>query len=209
MRLPKILTPSEDPTTVANTISWKDMIHTMTNQPVPSLPPIKLPPDTDTRPFLVKVTDGKPLVNYALTTVGDRSTYGLLSLVGMGVGSKVELFMECVKKADGSPLIEQGQKIYGYAYGTDKYPLFYTPINDTGKNRYGIYWFNGNGIFEGKFQLPVYVWDGRIFSGFVRMFDAPIRHPEDYGFLGDRAPDFTIDELFSKHYIATSTESEI
>lgn len=204
IRPPRILTSTDTPQDIASAIPWELATLSSTIPDHPSYPPITIAPDTDTRPFLVKMTDDKPMERYFLTSVAVTASEGMLGLVGMGVGSELEIFKECVKNEDGTPLIVQGQKVFGYAYGKEKYPLFYTPIDDPGKNRYGTYWFNGtDGL--GKFQLPVYIWDGRIFSGYLKMFDQPIRHPQDYGFLGDRE-NFPIDGLFRRHLIAITEE---
>ena len=139
--------------------------------------------------FLEKMTGGKDKEIWELTPIVKEIAGSTLKIIGMDVGSRITIFKECEKNADGTPKIDKnGQKIWGYAHGKEialfpwskpdpyDYAIYYEPIpedqvEDT-ENKYGIYWFQGNGLFGNrKIEIPVMVHESKginnAFSGVV------------------------------------------
>ena len=140
--------------------------------------------------FLEKMTGGKDKETWELTPVAGKISMNLLGMVGLDVGSTVTLYKECVKNPDGTPKLDKGNKIWGYAHGKEialfpwqkpkpyDYAIYYTPIPTAdSENKYGIYWFQGNSLFGNRaIEIPVMIHESKginnAFSGVVNGFIA-------------------------------------
>ena len=155
---------------------YQKYLHTENYEELVAVNPDILTPDTEILfdTFLERFTGGKDSDTWVLTEVAANVSLGLLSMVGMSVGTEIVFFKECEKNPNGTPKLDQGNTIWGYAHGTKKsYPLYYTPIPIADKeNKYGIYWFQGNWIFKNRrIEIPVMIHESkginRAYSGVV------------------------------------------
>ena len=171
-------------------LNYKDYLFSETYVDQPSVDPMILDPSEvvlfDT--FLEKMTGGKDKETWELTPVAGKISMNLLGMVGLDVGSTVTLYKECVKNPDGTPKLDKGNKIWGYAHGKTMgwkpkpydYAIYYKPIPTAdSENKYGIYWFQGMNIYPlggRKIEIPVMIHESKginnAFSGVVNGFSA-------------------------------------
>ena len=186
-------------------LDYKDYLYSETYVDLLAVDPNTLDPSEvvlfDT--FLEKMTGGKDFETWELSPIAGKMAGPTLGLIGMSVGSKVTIYKECVKNADGTPKIDKnGQKIWGYAHGKTiekphnkhDYAIYYTPIpedqvEDT-ENKYGIYWFQGNWVFgKRRIEIPVMIHESkginRAYSGVVNglLSTKPWNAEEYWGYL--------------------------
>ena len=174
-------------------LNYKDYLFSETYVDQPSVDPMILDPSEvvlfDT--FLEKMTGGKDKETWELTPIVKEIAGSTLKIIGMDVGSKITIFKECVKNADGTPYEDKNkQKVWGYAHGKEialfpwqkpkpyDYAIYYTPIPTAdSENKYGIYWFQGNSLFGNRaIEIPVMIHESKginnAFSGVVNGFTA-------------------------------------